>query len=775
MRTRALLGLAGLMLLPLPILGQRSGEPESTAPLPGYSLVHSQAERQWEAKFRSLPNAEMIGEYDKYLSAWPHNAGTPRDRENAQWILNKFRQWGWDAHIETFYVLLPWPKQRLVEMVSPTSFRARLEEPPVAGDPTSSQQKEQLPTYNMYSPDGDVTAPLVYVNYGTRDDYHELERLGISVKGAIVIARYGQVWRGLKPKLAAEHGAVGCLIYSDPRDDGYWKGDVFPKGPWRPGEGVQRGSVMDMIIYPGDPLTPGVGATKDAKRLPLKDAKTIAKIPTLPLSYADAQPLLAALAGPVAPEAWRGALPITYHVGPGPARVHLKVISDWGIRPIDDVIAKIPGSSAPDEWIIRGNHHDAWVNGAQDPLSGLTAELAEARALGELVKQGWKPRRTIVYCAWDAEEPALIGSTEWAEEHAAELQQRAAAYINSDVSGRGFFAPSGSPSLESFIDGVAEDIKDPETGLSVERRLFLHRIATAKTAADRAKLRNAKDLQIGVLGSGSDYSPFVDHLGIASLDLGFDGEDDGGIYHSIYDDYDWYSRFGDPGFAYGRALAETAGTAVMRLADADLLPYNFANLAQAASDDLNQVKSELASQREKAREQEIEAANGVFAATADPRLHEPPPKAEAPPPFLNFAPLENSIAALERAAKAYQDARTLARSRGGLAGGSSLDRVNALIMRSEQALTSAAGLPSRPWYKNQMYAPGLYLGYGAQTFPAIHEAIEQKDWDKADQQIAGTAKTLDQETALVRAATAALENAARGSANAAGSSLSKQP
>lgn len=759
MQTRLLLCLAGITLLTQPVLGRRASETESTAALPGYSRSHAQAERRWEAKFRSLPDAAMIGEYDKYLSSWPHNAGTPRDHEDAQWILDKFRQWGWDAHIETFYVLLPWPKQRLVEMVSPSSFRARLQEPPVAGDPTSSQQKEQLPTYNMYSPDGDVTAPLVYVNYGTQDDYRRLARLGVSVKGALVIARYGQVWRGLKPKLAAEHGAVGCLIYSDPRDDGYWKGDVFPQGPWRPGEGVQRGSVMDLIIYPGDPLTPGVGATKDAKRLPLKEAKTIARIPTLPLSSADAQPLLSALGGPVAPEAWRGALPITYHVGPGPARVRLKVISDWGIRPIDDVIARIPGSSAPGEWVIRGNHHDAWVNGAQDPLSGLTAELAEARALGELVKQGWKPQRTIVYCAWDGEEPALIGSTEWAEEHAAELQRRAVAYINSDVSGRGFFAPSGSPSLESFVDGVAEDVKDPETGLSIERRLFLRRIATAKTAADRAKLRGAKKLEIGVLGSGSDYSPFVDHLGIASLDLGFDGEDDGGIYHSIYDDYDWYSRFGDPGFVYGRALAQTAGTAVMRLADADLLPFNFADLAQGASDDLNQLKSELASQREKAREREMEAANGVFAAAADPRLHELPPKAEAPPPFLNFAPLENSVDALEGAAKGYQDAQNPARSGGALP--DSLDRVNSVLMRSEQALTSSAGLPNRPWYKNLMYAPGLYLGYGAQTFPAIHEAIEQKDWNKADQEIAATAKILDQETSLIRAATAALENAAQ--------------
>lgn len=746
--------LAGMVLMMQPGLAQ------APAPLKGYSPAHSQSEREWESRFKAIPEAANIDEYDKYLSAWPHNAGTARDHENAQWILNKFQQWGWDAHIETFYVLLPWPKERLVEMVSPTTFKASLEEPPVAGDATSSQQKEQLPTYNMYSADGDVTAPLVYVNYGTEADYKELASMGISVKGAIVIARYGQVWRGLKPKLAAEHGAVGCLIYSDPRDDGYWQGDVFPKGSYRPDEGVQRGSVMDMITYPGDPLTPGWGATKNAKRLPLKDARTITKIPVLPLSYADAQPLLAALTGPVAPEGWRGALPITYHVGPGPAKVHLKVLSDWGIRPIDDVIAKIPGSTEPDEWVIRGNHHDAWVNGAQDPLSGLSAELEEARALGELVKTGWKPARTIIYCAWDGEEPAMLGSTEWAEEHAAELQQHAAAYINSDSNGRGYLAASGSPSLEAFIDGVAGGIKDPEKGISVERRLFLQRIVTAKTAAERAKLRKEAELKIGVLGSGSDYSPFVDHLGIASLDLGYDGEDGGGIYHSIYDDYDWFSRFGDPGFVYGRTLAQTVGVSVMRLADADLLPFDFEDLAKATADYVKQVQTDVTNERNRIREQDLEIADGAYEAAADPRQRHVLPKIGTPPPFLNFAPLENSLANLERSAKSYRAALDHSEADGGTPlAGTSLNAVNQILMGSERALTLPAGLPRRPWYKNELYAPGFYLGYGAQTLPSIHEEIEQKNWAQADKEIIVVSKVFDREAALVQSAADALAQA----------------
>ncbi|HET7841477.1 MAG TPA: M28 family peptidase, partial [Terriglobia bacterium] len=410
---------------------------DQTQPLQGFSPQSSQQEREWEAKFKAIPSTDNLREYDQRMSARPHNVGAPYDKDNAEWILSKFKEWGLDAHIETFYVLFPTPKERLVEMVAPTQFKAKLQEPTVPVDPTSNQHDEQLPTYNAYSIDGDVTGPLVYVNYGVPADYEQLERMGVSVKGAIVIARYGGSWRGIKPKVAAEHGAIGCLIYSDPRDDGYFEGDVFPKGAYRPLEGVQRGSVMRMEEGSGDPLTPGIGATKDAKRLTLKEAKTLTSIPVLPVSYGDAKPLLDALEGPIAPERWRGALGQTYHIGPGPTKVHLKVAANWDIKPLYDVIARIPGSEFPDEWIIRGNHHDAWVNGAEDPVSGQAPLMEEARALGELLKQGWKPKRTIIYCAWDGEEPGLLGSTEWVEEHAQELAQHAVVYINSDSNGRG--------------------------------------------------------------------------------------------------------------------------------------------------------------------------------------------------------------------------------------------------------------------------------------------------------------------------------------------------
>src|ERR1700761_3890255 len=349
-------------------------------------------EASWEQRFKSIPDPQRMRANMERLSARPHHVGSPYDKENAEWILAQYKEYGWDAHIEEFKVLFPTPKLRLLEMVAPSKFTAKLEEPDVAVDPTSKQKSEQLPSYNAYSPDGDVTAPLVYVNYGIPADYEELARHGVSVKGAIVIARYGGSWRGIKPKVAAEHGAIGCLIYSDPADDGYSVQETFPKGPMRPPEGVQRGSVLDMPQYLGDPLTPGVGATENAKRLKLEDASSIAKIPVLPISYGDAQPLLSAMEGPAVPASWRGGLPITYHLGPGPAKVHLKLAFNWDLKPLYDVIATMRGSEQPDLWVIRGNHHDAWVNGAEDPVSGQVALLEEARALGELAKQGWKPK-----------------------------------------------------------------------------------------------------------------------------------------------------------------------------------------------------------------------------------------------------------------------------------------------------------------------------------------------------------------------------------------------
>src|SRR6267154_1831529 len=714
----------------------------------GYSAESSRAERQWEEKFRAIPNPENLRSYMQHLSARPHNVGSPYDKDNAEWILAKFKEFGLDAHIEQFDVLYPTPKERVVELVEGgPKFVAKLQEPPVPQDPTSSQQNEQLPTYHAYSIDGDVTAPLVYVNYGVPEDYEQLERMGVSVKGAIVIARYFHSWRGIKPKVAAEHGAVGCLIYSDPHEDGFTQGETFPQGAWRPKDGAQRGSVADMPIYPGDPLTPGIGATKNAKRLAVKDAPTITKIPVLPISYGDAQPVLAALTGRVAPEAWRGGLGITYHVGPGAAKVHLKVKSNWEpLKPVYDVIAKIPGLSFPDEWVIRGNHHDAWVNGAEDPTSGMVAVLEEGRALGELLKAGWKPKRTIILCAWDGEEPGLLGSTEWAEEHYDELRAHGVAYINSDSNGRGYFEVEGSHTLEKFVNDVARDISDPETKLSVWKRNEAHATANAKSSEQRKEIRERTDLRIPALGSGSDYTAFLQHDGLASLNIGFGGEDGGGIYHSIYDDFYWYTHFSDTGFVYGRALAQTGGTAVMRLADADLLPFDFVDFADTVQLYLKEPKVLSEKARDDIRERNREIEDGVFKATDDPRQPLVAPSADTVPPHLNFAPLEDAVEAVTHSAGEYRKALEQANANNGAGlAAASLQGVNHLLMESERKLTTSEGLPRRPWFKHQLYAPGYYTGYAVKTMPAVREAVEQKEWKQADEGIAVVARVLQEE------------------------------
>jgi N-acetylated-alpha-linked acidic dipeptidase len=729
------------------------GIPQEPAPLDGFTAETSRAEREWEAKFRAIPDPALMRAYMERLTARPHHVGSAYDRDNAEWLLGKLRGWGLDAHIETFDVLFPTPKERLLEMVGPRHLVAKIEEPAVAGDLTSAQHDEQLPTYNAYSIDGDVTGPLVYANYGLPEDYETLERQGVSVKGAIVIARYGGAWRGVKPKVAAEHGAIGCLIYSDPRDDGYAPGLPFPAGPYRPKDGVQRGSVLDMTVYPGDPLTPGVGATPDAKRLPIEQAATLTKIPVMPISYADAQPLLEALEGRTVPAAWRGALPITYRFGPGPARVHLRLKFNWDRRPLYDVIARIPGAVYPDQWILRGNHHDAWVNGAEDPVSGTISVMEEARAMAALVQQGWKPKRTILFCIWDGEEPGLLGSTEWVEAHAGELARKAAVYINSDTNGRGTLGMEGSHSLEHFINGVARDIGDPEANVTVWKRAQAERIAgDGRTpAAERAEARTRPDLRIGALGSGSDYTAFLDHVGVASLNLGFGGEDGGGIYHSIYDDFYWFTHFSDTNFVYGRALAQTAGTAAMRLAGADLLPFEFRGLADTVHRYVDEVKKLAGEKREQIVERNRQIDDGVFAAIEDPRLKTVPPVKEPVPPFLNFAPLENGLAALERAAQALDQAASPAHAQ--------LKDANDRLVQVERAFLLDAGLPRRPWFRHQLYAPGLYTGYGAKTLPAVREAIEQKQWKLADEQIARVGKVLEDAASAMDAAANALKQA----------------
>jgi N-acetylated-alpha-linked acidic dipeptidase len=719
-------------------------------PLRGYTAAHSTAELQWEQKFRAIPEPDRIRENMRRLSARPHHVGSPYDHDNAEWLLAQLKSYGLDAQIETFSTLFPTPKSRKLELLGPTPFTAKLQEPAVDVDPTSNQKDEQLPTYNAFSRDGDVTAPLVYVNYGAPDDYKQLESMGVSVKGAIVLARYGETWRGIKPKLAAEHGAVGCLIFSDPRDDGYSAGDVFPQGAMRPVDGVQRGSVMDMPVYPGDPQTPGVGSVEGAKLVPIDKVETITKIPVLPISYGDAKPFLMALKGGMVPESWRGGLPIPYKTGPSEIKAHLALAFNWDRKPLYDVVARIPGATLPDEWVIRGNHHDAWVNGAEDPLSGTSPELEEARALGELLKQGWHPQRTIIYCFWDGEEPALLGSTEWGETHAQELTEHAVAYFNTDGNGRGFFSAEGSHSLESFLDSVTRVIDDPEAGMSVYDRAKLAAIHQA-TPEDRATLRGRADTRIPSIGSGSDFSVFIDHLGIASLNLGFGGEDEDGQYHSIYDDFYLYSHFADTTFVYGRALAQTVGTMVVRLADADVIPYQFTDLADTLHIYVGEVKKLAETERAKIKETNTELADGTYKALTDPKKTLVPPVVEAVPPYFNFAPLDQASDDLTSAAADFEKAFTAHAADGKTA-------VNLLLIKTERVFLDSAGLPKRPWYGNLMYAPGLYTGYGVKTLPAVREAIEQKQWPVVDAEIARTAAAIEREAALLKQATETLNS-----------------
>ena len=741
--------------------GAQVSASKSAAPaqLPGFTAQSSSPEHEWEKKFQDGIVRDNVRENVRRMSARPHHVGSPYDKDNAEWILSKFKEWGFDAHIETFQVLFPTPKERVVELVQPTQFKAKLQEPAIPGDPTSNQSAEQLPTYNAYSIDGDVTAPLVYVNYGSREDYEQLDRLGISVKGAIVIARYGENWRGTKPKVAAEHGAIGCLIYSDPKDDGFFQGDDYPKGGWRPKDGVQRGSVMD-TDYPGDPLTPGVGATADAKRLTVSEAKTITKIPVLPISWGDALPLLSALAGPVAPEKWRGALAITYHVGPGPARVHLKVTSNWDLKPVNDVIAILRGSEDPDQWVIRGNHFDGWVNGADDPLSGIAAVLEEARMLGELHKQGWSPKRTIIYCAWDGEEPGLLGSTEWVETHGDELQKHAVAYINSDSNGRGFFRAAGSHDLEKLINDVVRELNDPEKNIPVWQRARLSRIANAKNQEERSEIRKRPELTIGALGDGSDYASFLDHAGISALNIGYGGENDANAYHSIYDDFYWYTHFVDTDFSYGRSLAQTGGTTVMRLADADVIPFEYVGMAETIAKYVTELEKQLKDQQEEITEHNLELKEGVFSAVADPHKTSVPPPYQTTPPYMNFAPLKNGVEAIKHSAERYQSAFAKAQAEGASTlSPQSLNALNADLLKIQRTFLTERGLPERPWFKHQVYAPGAYTGYGAKPIAAVREYMDEKKWAEAETQVPAVGKVLEDVAAAINKASDDLEGA----------------
>lgn len=734
----------GLLFLTL-LLIAASPHPVADPVLLGFDPESSTEQRALEARYDAALDPDDLREWMRELTDKPFYVASEGARENARFIRDRFREWGFDTRIETYHVLFPTPRERLLEMTAPVRYTARLEEPVLEEDATSGLE-ERLPPYNAYSADGDVEAELVYVNQGIPADYEELERRGISVEGKIVIARYGGSWRGIKPKVAAEHGAVGAILYSDPRDDGYYQGDVYPDGPYKMEHGVQRGAVQDMPLYPGDPLTPGVGATEDAERYSVEESPTIMKIPVLPISYADAQPLLEQLGGPVAPPSWRGALPITYHIGPGPARVHLKLSFNWDIEPAENVIAVLPGARYPDEWVVRGNHRDGWAMGAMDPISGLIALMAEAKSVGELARSGWRPDRTIVYAAWDAEEPGLLGSTEWAEHHADELREKAVAYINSDSNGRGFLGIGGSHTLERFANQLGTEVPDPQTDVTVGQR-----VRAARALGGDGSAMGSGDLAIYPLGSGSDYTPFLQHLGIASLNIGFGGESGGGSYHSQYDSFDHYTRFGDPGFVYGIALAKVAGRATLRLANADVIPLRFSNFAERISGYLAEVEQLADRLRDDAERHNRLVAMNAFRIAADPTEALVAPDSAGVVPHINTAPLHNAVTRLEKAATAYDTA--LASTLAAGVAPASTEALNALLVRTERLMTREEGLPRRPWFRHMIYAPGFYTGYGVKTLPGVREGLEEEQYEEAERYVTTIAETLDRVTAAIEEAT----------------------
>ena len=692
---------------------------------------------------------DEIGAWLKRMSAEPNNVGTAHDKANAEWQLAQFKAFGWKARIETFDVYYGTPASETLELLGPQPFKALLKEPPIPGDSTSTSVDKGLPSYLVYQGDGDVTAPLVYVNYGMPDDYKALRRMGVDVKGKIVIVRYGQGWRGLKVMLAQDHGALGCIIYSDPRDDGYAVDATYPNGPARPPAGIQRGSVADMTLYPGDPLTPGIGATANAKRIQPSEAPTLMKIPALPISYADAEPLLRSLDGQTVPAAWRGGLPITYRVGPSQAQVHLAVKSDWGLKTIYDVIATLPGAVWPDQWVVRGNHHDGWVYGASDPLSGQVALMAEAKALGALYAKGWRPKRTIVYASWDAEEPMTVGSTEWAEEHAAELQKKAIVYINSDTNGRGLLNLSGSHDFEHLATLISAEVIDPETGVSVDVRRRAAVRVSASEGAGSPEARSAastaadpsKDMLIGAPGAGSDFGVFVHHLGVPTIDLGYGGEgSSAGVYHSAYDTFEHHSRFVDPGFVYDALLAKTVGRLVIRLADADLPQQQETDFADAVTGYLDEIKRLESTRRTEAETQAALLAAGAYRLAADPTKSSAPPEALPAVPRTDFGMLTEAVYRLKRSAAAYDAALA---AHGADLPPDRLKTLQGLMQSIDQTLAVDVGLPGRPWYRNLVYAAGRFTGYGAKTLPGVREAIEENRWADAARYVPLTAGVLN--------------------------------
>jgi N-acetylated-alpha-linked acidic dipeptidase len=744
--------LATLLLVAAPLCGAQS------ASLTGFRSSSVEEQLDVEARFDALLNKDNLRDWMRQMTRRPHNLGSPQAKTNAEMIAALFTSWGFDTEIETFHVLFPTPKVRELEVLGERPFTASLTEELLPSDSAhDTLAAEGLPPFNAYSADGEVRAELVFINRGVPEDYEELERRGISVKGKIAIARYGGSWRGIKPKVAAEHGAIGCILFNDPQDDGFAQGDPYPDGAYKHKTAVQRGSVVDLPLRPGDPLTPGYGATQYAKRLKAKDAETIMKIPVLPISYADAMPLLKSMAGPVAPSAWRGGMPITYRFGgEGSAIVRMKTEFNWDIVPCYNVIAKMEGSTDPDEWIIRGNHHDAWVIGATDPASGMVAVMEEARAIGALAKAGWRPKRTLVYTAWDGEEPGLLGSVEWAEHHQTELQEKAVAYINTDGNSRGFLSIGGSHSLEKMAAEIAHAVTDPQTGVSVSERARARRLVRG-SFEERAAAKSSRDMRLAALGSGSDYSAFLQHLGIASFNVRFGGEGVGGEYHTSFDTFDHYTRFKDPNFDYGIALIQVCGRLTLRLAQADVLPFDFTRAASTIQGYADSVVKLADTMRTETKDLNANIEAGRFKLAADPTETFVPPTTKDPVPFTNFAPLFNAIIKFKSSAEAYE-----AQLQEHLESGRELSeekrhRLNRALYQAERAFLSDEGLPRRPWFRHQIYAPGFYTGYGVKTLPGVREGLEERRWTEAAEQTLRTAKSIEKYAAQIDTARKTLD------------------
>jgi N-acetylated-alpha-linked acidic dipeptidase len=715
----------------------------------GFDAAASNAQRTIESRLDASIDKNEMDQWLRRMSARPHHAGSAAGKENAEFIASLFESWGYDVEIAQYEILLPTPKVREVELVAPTQFSASLREDSLAEDPSTSVREDLLPPYNAFSVDGEVEGELVFVNYGRPEDYEILDRYGISVEGKIAIAKYGKSWRGIKPKLAGEKGAIGTILYSDPADDGYGAGDPYPKGAFKHATGIQRGSVMDMPTYPGDVLTPGRGATRNAKRLKREDAITITRIPVLPISHKDALPLLSAMDGEVVPPEWRGALPITYHFGPGPARVRMKAEFNWNMVTAYNVIARLEGSEYPDEWVIRGNHHDGWNHGAEDPISGLVTLLAEAKAVAALANAGERPKRTVIYAAWDAEEPGLIGSTEWAEHHAEDLKKHAVAYLNTDSSDRGFIYIGGSHVLERFFNQIIEEVKDPRSQITLKQRLQASLKINAESEQEKIDAAQRADIRLDPMGSGSDYTPFLQHLGIASADLGFFGESDGGSYHTLYDTYEHHTTWNDPGLVYGETLPKVTGRATLRLANAQRLPFEFTALADNIALYVSELE-ELAETMRDATAKNSELINsGAYAAALDPNKSLASPARHEPVPHFGFAPLKNALERLQSAATAYAAAAKTSTV--------TSKEINHLLYTSERLLTRDAGLDGRPWYKHHIYAPGFYTGYGVKTIPGVREAIEQREYEKVEPQIEIAASVLNAMAERIEQVTRAID------------------